>query len=120
MVRNIARLCVALISLSVVACEGGSSSTSTTRDSGSADEPDDGGSSTTDERDAGVDGGVAEDHAAARREDAGSESDAEVPDCYADPKTYEEIINACTDAEKVDKQPILPRLLADGGLPDLP
>jgi hypothetical protein len=36
------------------------------------------------------------------------------------PSTHEEIINACTDAEVVDKNPKLPLLLADGGLPPLP
>lgn len=41
-------------------------------------------------------------------------------DCYPDPKTHEEIINACTDASRVDKKPVLPLLTADGGLPPLP
>lgn len=51
--------------------------------------------------------------------DSGSGGDAG-PDCFNDPKTYEEIINACTDAVKIDKKPTLPLLLADGGLPPLP
>lgn len=42
------------------------------------------------------------------------------PDCYTNPTTHEEIINACTDAEKVDKQPVLPLLNPDGTLPPLP
>jgi hypothetical protein len=42
------------------------------------------------------------------------------PDCYTKPTTYLELINACTDAEKVVKTPVLPLLLADGGLPPLP
>jgi hypothetical protein len=41
-------------------------------------------------------------------------------DCYPLPKTYLELINACTDAEKVDKAPVLPLLMTDGGLPPLP
>lgn len=42
-------------------------------------------------------------------------------DCFSgDASTYEEIINACTPATKVDKHPVLPLLLADGGLPPLP
>ena len=41
-------------------------------------------------------------------------------DCFPDPKTHDEIINACTDAARVDKHPTLPLLLADGGLPPLP
>lgn len=42
-------------------------------------------------------------------------------DCFAgDAQTYEEIINACTSATKIDKHPTLPLLLADGGLPPLP
>ena len=41
-------------------------------------------------------------------------------DCVMNPMTHLEIINACTDAAKIDKKPSLPRLLADGGLPPLP
>jgi hypothetical protein len=47
--------------------------------------------------------------------DAGS-SDA---DCFVDPKTHFEIINACTTATRITKNPILPKLLPDGGLPPL-
>lgn len=39
-------------------------------------------------------------------------------DCFDDPKTHLEIINACTDAEKITKNPALSRLI-DGGLPPL-
>lgn len=42
------------------------------------------------------------------------------PDCFTNPKTHLEIINACTNAEKVDKTPKVPLLLPDGGLPALP
>ena len=41
-------------------------------------------------------------------------------DCVTNPKTHEEIINACTDAVRIDKRPNLPLILADGGLPPLP
>lgn len=49
----------------------------------------------------------------------GSDAGA-APDCYTNPTTYLELINACTDAEKVAKSPVLPLLQADGGLPPLP
>lgn len=42
------------------------------------------------------------------------------PDCYPNPKTHHEIINACTDAQAVDKKPVLPLLQPDGSLPPLP
>jgi hypothetical protein len=42
------------------------------------------------------------------------------PDCYPNPMTYVEIINACTTAQQVDVTPVLPLLQADGGLPPLP
>jgi hypothetical protein len=41
-------------------------------------------------------------------------------DCVQDPHTHLEIINACTDAVKITKNPTLPLLLPDGGLPPLP
>jgi len=41
-------------------------------------------------------------------------------DCFVNPKTHFEIINACTDAVKITKNPVLPLLLTDGGLPPLP
>jgi hypothetical protein len=34
--------------------------------------------------------------------------------------THLEIINACTDATGIAKNPVLPLLLPDGGLPQLP
>jgi hypothetical protein len=40
-------------------------------------------------------------------------------DCFDNPKTHLEIINACTTATKITKTPALPRLHADGGLPPL-
>jgi hypothetical protein len=41
-------------------------------------------------------------------------------DCFMNPTNHFEIINACTDAVKITKNPTLPLLLADGGLPTLP
>ena len=38
-------------------------------------------------------------------------------DCFTNPTNHFEIINACTNAQKVDKHPNLPLLLPDGGLP---
>lgn len=42
------------------------------------------------------------------------------PDCVSNPQTHVEIINACTDADKVDKVVKLPLLKPDGSLPPLP
>ncbi len=42
------------------------------------------------------------------------------PDCFTNPKTHVEIINACTDADKIDKTPNLPLLGPNGELPPLP
>jgi len=41
-------------------------------------------------------------------------------DCFTDPKTHFEIINACTTATKIAKNPTLSKLSPDGGLPPLP
>ncbi len=40
-------------------------------------------------------------------------------DCFDNPKTHFEIINACTTATKIPKNPTLSKLLPDGGLPPL-
>jgi hypothetical protein len=42
------------------------------------------------------------------------------PDCFTNPTTHFEIINACTTATKIAKNPSLARLAPDGGLPPLP
>ncbi|TKD11940.1 hypothetical protein [Polyangium fumosum] len=42
------------------------------------------------------------------------------PECFSEPTSHVEIINACTEAEKVDKVVNLPLLNADGSLPPLP
>ena len=54
--------------------------------------------------------------------DAGMiEAAADGPSCFTNPQTYLEIINACTDAEAIDKTDDLsPMSLADGGLQPLP
>jgi hypothetical protein len=49
--------------------------------------------------------------------DAPSTPDAS---CFENPTTHEEIINACTTAQKVEKKPNLPLLNPDGTLPQLP
>ena len=48
--------------------------------------------------------------------------DADTTDasCFMNPQTHVEIINACTTADKLEKHPVLPLLLPDGGLPPLP
>jgi hypothetical protein len=56
------------------------------------------------------------------KEDAGVVVDAAPVDasCFTDPHTNEEIINACTSAQKIYKTPVLPLRNADGSLPALP
>lgn len=52
--------------------------------------------------------------------DSGPLPDGAPGDCFLNPKTHFEIINACTDAVRITKNPTLPLLLTDGGLPPLP
>jgi len=40
--------------------------------------------------------------------------------CFTNPTTHVEIINGCTTAEKIYKQPELPLLNPDGTLPPIP
>ncbi|MGB0679618.1 MAG: hypothetical protein ACPGUV_08160 [Polyangiales bacterium] len=40
--------------------------------------------------------------------------------CCPEPHTHLDLINACTAADKVDKNPRLPGLAVDGSLPPLP
>ena len=40
--------------------------------------------------------------------------------CITDPQTSDELLNACTDSQKVAKTPTLPLLNSDGTLPALP
>lgn len=55
-------------------------------------------------------------------QDAPQQIDAGTPDasCFTNPTTHEEIINACTDAQKIYKDSHPPLLRADGTLPPLP
>lgn len=46
--------------------------------------------------------------------------DAGPTDCIQNPQTHDEIINACTDAVKIAKNPQLPLQYPDGGLPTPP
>lgn len=50
---------------------------------------------------------------------SGNAGEAGAKDCFDDPKTHFEIINACTDATGIAKDPTLRKLLPDGGLPPL-
>jgi hypothetical protein len=52
--------------------------------------------------------------------DGSTTVDSGPSDCVMNPQTHLEIINACTDAVKITKNPTLPLLLPDGGLPPLP
>ena len=40
--------------------------------------------------------------------------------CYANPVTYQALLNACTTAQAIDKTPVTPLLNQDGTLPPLP
>jgi hypothetical protein len=94
-----------LTMLAAIACDSSSNPTDTT-----SPQPD---SSTPAPQDAGVtvlpDGNVVL-----------NDSAPPTPDCFMDAHTHFEIINACTDAQKIDKHPNLPLLLPDGGLPPPP
>ncbi len=58
---------------------------------------------------------------ATTKPDAAVDAPATQPsDCFLNPTAYLEIINACTDAEKVLKNPLLPLIGSDGKLPPLP
>jgi hypothetical protein len=52
--------------------------------------------------------------------DGGGGNEGGPSDCVMNPTTNDEIINACTNAAFVDKNPTLPLLLPDGGLPQPP
>lgn len=51
--------------------------------------------------------------------DADAGGDGATKDCFDNPKTHFEIINACTSATRIAKSPKLDALLPDGGLPPL-
>ena len=42
------------------------------------------------------------------------------PDCFPYPTHHQELINACTTSQHVEKNAVLPLLNADGTLPPLP
>jgi len=62
------------------------------------------------------------DDGGAKPKDAGVDAASGPPDaaCFENPQTHAEIINACTNAQKVYKKPTLPLLNQDGTLPQLP
>jgi hypothetical protein len=66
--------------------------------------------------DSGADSGAAVDASDAN---TGDSSDS-APECFINPKTHYEIINACTDAARVDKHPTGLPFLPDGALPPPP
>lgn len=100
---------VALLGLLVVASAGAAASAGC--DDGNAVKepilPRDGGTGT------GSDGAVTSG-------DGGPLADGAPSDCFPNPTTHLEIINACTDAVKIAKSPTLPLRYPDGGLPPLP
>ncbi len=66
-----------------------------------------------------VDSGGGHDAGGSATDGAAGNDGAPSDDCVKNPTTYEDILNACTDAAKIDKHPVLPNLLPDGGLPPL-
>ncbi|MBS2013958.1 MAG: hypothetical protein JST00_13800 [Deltaproteobacteria bacterium] len=80
------------------------------------------GSSAVKEPPVGSDAGSTTDSGPGTGTDAGADANVEggPSDCFVNPKTHLEIINACTNAVKIAKNPVLPKLLPDGGLPPLP
>ncbi|MGN6106633.1 MAG: hypothetical protein ACTHU0_16120 [Kofleriaceae bacterium] len=57
-----------------------------------------------------------------RPADAGVDAPSAPPDasCFENPQTHEQIINACTPAQKIYKDSQPPLLQPDGSLPPLP
>lgn len=53
-----------------------------------------------------------------QRSDGGTQPDGGA--CFESPQTSVELLNACTDADSVDKQPFYPTLAPGGVLPQLP
>ena len=51
--------------------------------------------------------------------EAGTLPDGAAKDCYDNPVGHFQIINACTDADKITRNPTLTALLPDGGFPPL-
>ena len=67
----------------------------------------------------GDDGGQPPAHDAAPVHDAGVDAMADAQ-CFTNPTTHEQIINACTTAQQIFKSSKPPLLKADGSLPPLP
>lgn len=69
-------------------------------------------------------GGCSDDANSTGKKDAGAVTDAPPggPDasCFTNPTNHNEIINACTTAQKIYKTTNLPLLGSDGNLPPLP
>ncbi len=55
----------------------------------------------------------------AGRQDGGIDAPPDAS-CFTNPQTHEEIINACTNAQKIYKPSHPPLLGSDGSLPQLP
>jgi hypothetical protein len=55
-------------------------------------------------------------------QDAPADASVTVPDasCFMNPTTHKEIINACTNAQKIERNVTPPLLNPDGTLPPLP
>jgi hypothetical protein len=66
------------------------------------------------------DGGNGDDDGTSDGDGSGEPDAGGTAECFANPTTHQEIINACTDAEQIEKDPDLPLLNEDGTLPDLP
>lgn len=66
--------------------------------------------------DTGTDTALADAHPGDATTDATDATETEPP-CFDKPKTHYEIINACTDAARVDKKPTGLPFLPDGALP---
>lgn len=65
-------------------------------------------------------GGAGSSSASVTGTGAGGGAGGAEPDCFTNPITHVEIINACTTADKVDKMSVLPLLGPNGELPPLP
>ena len=102
-VLGVAVMMLAAATVVVAACDDGA---------GAVKEPMPGG-------DSGITPGV-DSGGPGTKDDGGTLPDGAPRDCVLDPKTHEEIINGCTDAVRITKNPTLPLLYPDGGLPPLP
>jgi hypothetical protein len=65
-------------------------------------------------------GGTSTVDSSAGGDSGGGGTDAAEPECFTNPQNHHQLLNACTDAARVDKTVTLPNLLPDGGLPPLP